>query len=516
MAEQSLKAQYEKLTSDRAPYLQRARDCAKFTLPWLLPPQGSSGSTKLRVTFSSFGARCVNSLAAKLLLALFPARQTFFRLAVSKPLEQQLGGKQAMAEIQKALSSVESEIQEEINSTPTRTPAGEGIKHLLVAGNVLIELLPKGGGLKLYPLDRYVCQRDSAGNPLKIIFEERIALGALPESIRSIVKARMAGKINAERADESEVTIYTGTFRRGNHWEVYQEVEGVRIPESRGTFPLDALPYFPLRWIIDPAGDYGRSMVEDYLGHLISLESLTASLVKGTAVAAKVVFLRKPNSQAKATKLTQAETGAVIDGNPDDVAALQVEKRADFATARELIGELKEELAFAFVMNQAVQRHAERVTAEEIRFMAQELDSSLGGNYSTLALEFQLPYLRRLMVQMQQEGKLPMLPKGALRPIIVTGLDALGRGADLDNLKALVADVVDLGGPQALQTYMNFDNLLTRLTTARGVTPDGLIKTPQEVAQAQEQSQMQAMIERLGPNVINQIGGVVKETAKQE
>lgn len=508
---QSLKAMYDKLTGDRSPYLTRARECSKFTLPWLVPPDGANGATRLRVTYSSFGARCVNSLASKLLLALFPARQAFFRLAVAKRLEQQLGGKKKQAEIQKALAQVEHEVMEEINATPVRTPAGEAIKHLLVAGNVLVFLQPEGG-LKLFPLHSYVVQRDTAGNPLTIICVEKVSFKALPPETQDAIRSKLqeGGKPD-DRLAEKEVEVFTGVFRKNDSWEVYQECLGVTIEKSKGTYPLDASPWFPLRWIPDQGGDYGRGMVEDYLGHLISLESLTASLVKGTAVAAKVIFLRNPNSVTKATKLTQAETGAVVDGKPDDVVPLQVEKRADFATARELIAEIKEELAYAFVLHQAVQRNAERVTAEEIRYMAQELDTTLGGNYSTLAMEFQLPFLQRLMLQMQQAQKLPMLPKGSIRPIIVTGLDALGRGADLDNLRALVKDVVELGGPESLSTYINFDDLLTRLATARGVLPDGLIKDKEQVAAEQEQKQQMAMIQHLGPNAINQLGGLAKE-----
>lgn len=508
---QNLKALYDKLSTERQPYLTRARECSKYTLPWLLPPNGATGATRLRVTYSSFGARCVNSLSSKLLLALFPARQAFFRLAVSKQLEEQMGGPKMQADIQKALSGVEMNIMEEFNSSPIRTPAGEAIKHLLVGGNVLVYLMPSGG-LKMYPLHSYVVQRDEAGNPLKIVAEEKLAVAALPESVREIVRSKVAARSSKEdRVDDTEVTLYTGIILTNGKWKVSQECEGIAIPQAEGTYPADANPWMPLRWIVDPSGDYGRGIVEDYLGHLISLESLTASLVKGTAVAAKVIFLRNPNAVTKASKLTQAETGSVVDGKEGDVVAMQVDKRADFATAKELIADLKEELAYAFVLNQAVQRNAERVTAEEIRFMAQELDTTLGGNYSTLSMDFQLPLLRVQMLQMQKQGKLPMLPKGSIRPIIVTGLDALGRGADLDNLRALVKDVVDLGGPEALNTYMNFDDLLKRLATARGVTTDGLIKDPEQVAAEQQQKQQMQMMSELGPNAINQLGGLAKQ-----
>lgn len=508
---ESLKSEYQKLTGDRSPYLTRARDASKFTLPWLLPPNGASGATRLRVTYSSFGARCVNSLASKLLLALFPARQSFFRLSVNKQLKEQMGGDKMEAEIQKALSGVEQTVMDEINASPVRTPAAEAVKHLLVAGNVLCYLLPEGG-LKIFPLHSYVVERDASGNAQCIIVEEKLALNALPKELRAVVKARVATqKKDTDKDGDEEVTIYTGIERINDKWEVTQECEGIPLDAGKGTYPVDACPWFPLRWIPDQTGAYGRGLVEDYLGHLISLESLTASLVKGTAVAAKVIFLRNPNAVTKATKLTQAETGSVVDGKEGDVVALQVDKRADFATAQQLINDLKEELAYAFVLNQAVQRNAERVTAEEIRFMAQELDTTLGGNYSTLAMDFQLPFLSAKMAAMQKQGKLPMLPKGSIRPIIVTGLDALGRGADLDNLKALVKDVVDLGGPEALKTFMNFDNLLTRLATARGVTTAGLIKDKEQVAAEQAQEQQMQLVQQLGPQAVSALGGIAKQ-----
>jgi len=115
------------------------------------------------------------------------------------------------------------------------------------------------------------------------------------------------------------------------------------------------------------------------------------------------------------------------------------------------------------------------------------------------------------MLQMEKQKKLPTLPKGAVRPVIVTGLDALGRGADLDNLKALVKDVVDLGGPAALETYLNFSDLLKRLSTSRGITTDGLIKTEEEVAAAQQAKQQQEMMQTLGPNAVNAAGGMAKQ-----
>jgi hypothetical protein len=506
-----LRGEYSRLSSLRDPYLTRARDCSKFTIPALIPPAGYNGASKLKTTFSSYGARCVNSLASKLTLALFPAQAPFFKLIIGESTVRKITQPDMRSELEKGLASMEGEVRDEIETTATRPPATEAVKHLLVGGNVLTYLTPDNS-LRVFPLGSYVCKRDSAGKVLAIVLEEDVSPMALPEKIRKVAtEAAKEQNRNQPASAEKTIKLYTGIYRRESNWEVWQEVGDITVPGSRNQQPLDACPWMPLRWTAVDGEDYGRGMVEEYLGDLISLEGLTAALVKGTAASAKVVYLRNPNGTTKATALTRAETGDVIDGKADEVTVLQTEKRADFITAREMIQDIKEQLAFAFALNQAVQRQAERVTAEEIRFMAQELDSLLGGNYSSLSLEFQLPYLRRLMRQMEKQGRLPMLPKGVVKPIIVTGVAALGRGADLENLRAFVKDVVDLGGPEALETYIDFGDLMKRLSTARGIKADGLVKPPEMVAQEQQAKRQQEMITQLGPNAVNAAGGMAKQ-----
>ena len=66
--------------------------------------------------------------------------------------------------------------------------------------------------------------------------------------------------------------------------------------------------------------------------------------------------------------------------------------------------------------------------------MAEDLEQSLGGIYSILSNEFQLPFVMRKMFMMEKNKKLPALPKTGVRPSIVTGLEALGRGNDKNRL----------------------------------------------------------------------------------
>lgn len=500
----SLRAAYDRGTSERSPYLERARDAAKYTVPTLLPPSGKTSGSRLRHGFSNFGARCVNALSSRYLLALLPARQAFFRYTLDDRLLADAGDK--LADIEAALAKLEGAIQTDIDTTPTRGPAGEALKHLIVAGNVLVYDLPEGG-LRIYPMDSYVVERDATGRVLSHISEDRVS----PDTLPDVIRVQTIEKLAARQSKEKTVSVFTGVFRAGNHWVVWQEVEGLEIPGTRGSYPMEASPWLPLRYTSVPGEHWGRGMVEDYLGYFISLEGLTAALVKGTAALSKLIYLRNPNGTTKARAVTQAETGDVVDGNPTDIQPLQSgTKGADFQQAREMIRDIKEELAYAFALHSAVQRNAERVTAEEIRFMAQDLDRNSGGSYSTFALEFQTPLLRSRQKRLQRQGRLPVLPDKALKPMIVTGLDALGRGAELDNLREFVKDVVDLGGAEALKTYLYFDDLLKRLSTSRGIKPAGLIKPADVVAQESQQQMMQSMVQHLGPNAVTQMGQLAK------
>lgn len=71
MAE-TAKALYERLAIEREIYIDRAEDCAKYTIPFLFPKKEANGTTKYPTPYQAVGARGVNNLTSKLVLALFP------------------------------------------------------------------------------------------------------------------------------------------------------------------------------------------------------------------------------------------------------------------------------------------------------------------------------------------------------------------------------------------------------------------------------------------------------------
>jgi hypothetical protein len=506
---QSAASRYSQLETNRTVFLQRARDAAVLTIPSLMPPDGHSSSTKLPTPFQGIGARGVNNLASRLLLALLPPNSPFFRLQIDDFTLEKITQRQGMrAEVDKALNKIERAAMTEIETQAMRVTAFEAIKHLINDGNALV-YLPDTGGLKLFRLDRYVVCRDPMGNVLELLTKEDLAYSAMPEHIRPLLPHGHESK-----SPHDKCALYTWVQRSpdGKFWKIHQEVHDAIIPGSYGTYPIAKSPWIPLRWSKIDGEDYGRGYVEEYIGDLQSLEVLSRAIVEGSAAAAKVLFLVKPNGTTNMKVIQDAPNTAVRAGNAEDVTVLQMGKFNDFKVAQGVMESIEKRISMAFLLNSSVQRNGERVTAEEIRYVAAELEDSLGGVYSILSQEFQLPFVTRILWQMERTKKLPALPRGLVRPVITTGLEALGRGQDLTKLDTLLQRLAPLG-PETIAQYLKVGDYITRVGTALGIDMDGLVATEEEVQARQQAAQAQEMMSKLGPKGMDIVRDQLKPQA---
>ena len=184
----SARSRYNKLESERKPYIDRAQKCAQYTIPMLFPKDTDNASTTYETTYQSIGARGVNNLASKLMLALFPPNAPFFRLSLGSDVINAIGDNSTIkTQWEEALAKIERTITGYMETHQIRTTANEAILQLVVAGNALLFLPPAEGGMKLYRLNNYVVQRDGIGNILEIIAKEKIAYGAMPPEAQSCI-----------------------------------------------------------------------------------------------------------------------------------------------------------------------------------------------------------------------------------------------------------------------------------------------------------------------------------------
>tara|TARA_R110000787_G_scaffold186566_4_gene298281 strand:+ start:5933 stop:7498 length:1566 start_codon:yes stop_codon:yes gene_type:complete len=502
----SAEAMYERLAQQRDPYLQRGRDVAKLTIPHLLTEEGWGGSQKLYTPFQGIGARAVASLSSKLLMALFPPNTPFFRLVVDQyKLDEITGDPDIRTEVETTLNRIEQAVMAEIESQNYRPHIHEALKQLIIAGNALVHL-PEGGGMKVFKMDRYVIKSDPSGETQTIILKESISPASLPKYLMERAQQEATSM-------EDTVDMYTCIHRKSaDEYEVWQEAFGDRIEQTTGTYPADELPWIPLRMELVTGESWGYGYATQYLGDLKSLEGLSQAMVEAAAMSAKCLWLVDPASQTRARTLAEAPNGAIREGRAEDVTMVTMAgKASDMRIAFESIEQIRDRLGLAFLMTQGLQRNADRQTATEWRILAEELESVLAGTYSLLSQIMQLKMVSVLMVRMTTEKRLPQIPKDIVKPTVVTGLEALGRGADLQRLDAFVQGAGGVLGPELLNQYMNINDYLSRRATALGLVTDGLIKSEEDIQAEKQQQQMMATAQTFGPDAMKIAAGQMNQ-----
>jgi len=500
---ETLESRYNFLTGYRENYCHRAEECSRLTDPYLFPPQDQNGE-KLESPWQSAGAEGVTSLSSRILSIILPPNRPPFRLRVEKnPASPE--EKKQWQKIEATLAQIEKMVTAHIESLGDRVVLAEVIPHLLVTGNALLHVRPDG--MKMYSLRDYVVRRNPRGETVEIIVCEKIDPRFLsPEDQERV------GKIQPEERDkprsrDNYYKLYTQIRRKpGGGWTVRQECKTMWIGRER-SYPDDACPWLALRMYRVNGEDYGRGYTEKYLGDHKALDALMHALIDGAAAAAKVNFLVNPNGTVKPKQLQKAPNLGILAGKADEVTVLQVQKTNDFKTAAEMVKDLTQRLSRAYLLNSAIQRDAERVTAEEIRYMAQELESALGGMYSILAAEFQRPYIKLRMYYMKKTDLLPDLGD-EVDVEIVTGIDALGRGQDTNRLTQFIDVCAKTLGEASFQ-YLNVSAFMTALASSIGIDDTSLLKTDEQIKQEQEQQQQTQLLDRVAPNAVNQLGNLM-------
>lgn len=487
--EEDIASLYSRLESDRQNFLDRARENAKLTIPSLMPPEGYAPGQRLTTPFQSIGSHGVNTLTSKLVMTILPANSPMFRVSVTDQVVEELSASTTMRSgVEKKLNEIERSVMDEIEGLGIRAALVEAIKHLIVCGNVLLYLPPKGN-LRVFRLDRYVVQRDYEGNILRVIIKETIAKEVLPEDVKALLKPVEDLPSDQQKVEEKDVDLYTVFYRDGDRIRTYQTVKGIKLKKSIGSWRADRSPIMPLRWSYLHDEDYGRAYVDEYIGDLTGVESLSRSIREAAAAASKINPMVNPTGLTRAQDIAKAENLEVISGRKDDVTMLQFDKQADLSVAQTVLQDLIQRLSHAFMMNSSVQRQAERVTAEEIKAMISDIDDVLGGVYSLLAQELQLPLVVRIMDRMVREKKIPDLDsikgqdgKPVAKPKIVTGIEALGRGQDFNKyMTAMTQIIVPL--KDQLAPEMNLRDFAERALISLSIDIDGLFKTPEQKAE---------------------------------
>lgn len=350
-AQQSLKSLWSRLDSDRSTVIDRAKACAELTIPSLLVDVSATENDTLKTPYQSLGSRAVNNLASKLLLSLLPPNAPFFRFVPDKVAMMEVAQQnpEAVQQIQTQLADIERGLAAQIEREALRVPIFQALKLLVATGNALIHR-NKDGKTKVFNLNSYAIKRSAEGVVQEIMIKEQISPLDLPEGMRQ-----------EESTDVKKVDLYTYAKWNGKKFDVYQEAMEQEVPGTRGVYDRDKLPFIPLRWTAIHGEDYGRGLVEQYLGDLRSLEALQMSIIEASAASSKILFLVNPVGQTQLKTLAKAPSGSFVRGNANDVTTMQVNKGNDLQIAYQVSQDIMRRLSSAFLLNESARRDAERV-----------------------------------------------------------------------------------------------------------------------------------------------------------
>jgi hypothetical protein len=133
-----------------------------------------------------------------------------------------------------------------------------------------------------------------------------------------------------------------------------------------------------------------------------------------------------------------------------------------------------------------------------------ELEQQLGGLFSLLTVEFLIPYLNRTLHILQRNKELPKIPKDVVRPQIIAGVNALGRGQDQQSLVQFAQTLAQTMGPEIMAKFLDPGEYVKRLAAAQGIDALNLIKSKETMDQ-EKQAQMQQMQQQ---EMMKQVGSI--------
>lgn len=462
--------------NERATYLEQFEKYAKWTIPALFPEEFNF-QAEAQVDYQSFGAQAVNNLANKIVTTLFHPVRPFFR---AKAPEAYLSNPKVDTEnIESQLTALEKKCMERFAERDGRTAMTLLTQLLIVTGNGLLNTRAKDK-YRVFSYRDYDATFDTWGNMAHCVVREWTNVNMLSAEHAKIC-------LDNGKDPNDMVQVFTGVRRIAmGYYLVWQEIEDYKIlSDGYGVYSEDTVPWKPQRLMAMPNRHAGIGLVEQFAGDFHRLSKLALADLDILAIITNVVTLVKPGSKTKVADLVSAEPGSYIPGVEGDLHSHMHDMRnqSDFVDKKSQ--EVIRRLSQVFLLNSNVIRDAERVTAEEVRYIAQELDQVHGGMYSMLARSLQRPLAIDLMRDVSPAFK-------DFTPLIITGLESLSRMSELDSYRGFIQDISAIGqalqGPQA--GWINLEKVTTKFASGWGIDKTDVMFTPQE-KEAEEQRLLQ-------------------------
>ena len=502
MNKETIQGKFKRLDGLRTVRLDSSEQFAYYTIPSVFPKLETTDQTVSVGMLDSVGAMVANHFSNKLITTLFSPNRPFYRIVPDEDSEEvqtleeakESGdprkvqqADQAYDMLRKAFATTEKRSIKYLENIGYRTTATAAAKLLIITGDTVIRST-KNEKSVAYSMRDYVAKKDMSGTDVLLIVRDAMAFGALTPDMQTLVE-QSGAKENKAYDAMTDVTIYTMLeLQDDGRYKITYGVDAVDIPDDKPSMVAKSKsPFTHLSWNLNKGENYGRGLVEDYAGSFHVIDNITNFQLKMAAKAADIKIFVDPASGVDIEELNSAESGTYVAGRPQDVQQGQTGMAQDLQYMEAIIQIHKRQISSAFLYMKGGTRDAERVTAEEIREDAAELEIAHGGVYSRFASEWQQKVAREATRAVGEDMG------DVVEPQILTGMDSISRVGEMQAVHQFVNDLAILNNlPEEARAVLDLKRYAEYSALNRGVEESAFVKSDEQL-QAEQQAQQEQM-----------------------
>ena len=502
MLKKTLREKYTKYNGMRDEVLNRAYEQAQFTIPRLFNEryeQFAIDTWDLPELYSSKPATNVMTLASMMTQALFPANDVpFFELKLdpSVPEDQKELWRDALLEVEQTVLDV-------LQTSNFRESLFTSLQHAIVMGDSLIHQTDLNS-YKVYHLSNFLIRRNGDGKVQEIFTVDWVVSDLLDEDLKNI----NGGRKKNERAEHEP--LYTRLYMEDGKWKSEREFRDV-LYETDKTYRN--LPYFLLGWTPIAGEDYSRSLVEENMGTIRTLEMVSKALAEGIAAGSEGRIV--VNSAGPTSKDDIGDVNwSIISARPEDISTFQPQVSSSVSTALTAVQYYERILDEAFLASSVSDLRGERVTAFQTNAVVNERSQKIGGVLASIEQNLESLVRRIIDLLIKDEKIVPefqdALEDGGISLHIASGIDALSKQVDaarLENMVRLIYETQD----QEMASVLNKVNIAQGLARAYGLDMDQYTYTDEQIAARAQAQQQQQLAQQANQQVIQSAGAVAEQ-----
>jgi hypothetical protein len=480
---ESASAIWTRLSANSTGLITRLERYASYTIPKLMLGDGFDhvGADQTH-DYQSIGAQAVNHVTNKMMLAMFRPSAPFFRLQLNAVAIAAAAANGMTEEaVGPILAKMERDASKLLDARMQRPKLYTALRNLIVLGNVLLVLDKEA--LRVMSIKYWRVKRTLQGKVHTLAIHERVAFDELDQD----VKVALPNKYRAT-GEQVMVSYYKIIkLRPAGNYVVEQWVDETHLDQRKfgSKYPEDKLPFRVLTWDLADEADYATGLVEEYSGDLEAVSILSEAVVDGAVSGCDWRWLVNPTGITTVDDIKNSKSGDAIPGTKADLETTSGGNAEAVARAMSVMSDWEKRIARGFLMLSAVTRDAERVTAEEVRLLANELDTAYGGVYSALSGQIQKPIAEWLL----REAGTDVIGKD-VEVQVITGLDALSRNGDLEAFRLAMGDLAQITSlPPELQGRIKFNEIAKFVGAGRGIDLSPYLKNEEEYAAYLQQLQ---------------------------